>query len=278
MKIDVQLDGRPEKAAARARELAELGVDGLFTFRGSARRVPPAGIRRRGGRRRPHDERRDRVAAQSDAPRAHRVRPADAQPRPLPLGRLYRSGPHIEKRYGAEWSRPAARMREIVLAFEGDLRCVEGNSRLRFEGEFTTHTLMPPTSTPDPTVRSAADLSRRARTGDDAQPPPRLQTGLLVMPFNSVRHYREARCGDREGLDRAGRHAADLAIYPQVIVGTGRTPDELAAASRGVRSRSPSTDPRPPTAPSSTSRAGGTCNPSSTPYPRSRRCTPRWRS
>ena len=34
MKIDVQLDGRPEKAAARARELAELGVDGLFTFEG----------------------------------------------------------------------------------------------------------------------------------------------------------------------------------------------------------------------------------------------------
>ncbi|NKS51255.1 LLM class F420-dependent oxidoreductase, partial [Rhodococcus hoagii] len=34
MKIDVQLDGRPEKAAARARELAELAVDGLFTFEG----------------------------------------------------------------------------------------------------------------------------------------------------------------------------------------------------------------------------------------------------
>ncbi len=60
--------------------------------------------------------------------------------------------------------------------------------------------------------------------------------GLLVMPFKSVRHYRERTLpAIEEGLDRAGRHAADLAIYPQVIVGTGRTPDELAAASRGVR-------------------------------------------
>ena len=35
MKVDVQLDGRPEDAAARARELVALGADGLFTFEGA---------------------------------------------------------------------------------------------------------------------------------------------------------------------------------------------------------------------------------------------------
>src|SRR5918911_575070 len=32
--LDVQLDARPDEAAARARELVGAGVDGLFTFEG----------------------------------------------------------------------------------------------------------------------------------------------------------------------------------------------------------------------------------------------------
>ena len=34
MLLDVQLDGRPDEAAARARELVGAGVAGLFTFEG----------------------------------------------------------------------------------------------------------------------------------------------------------------------------------------------------------------------------------------------------
>ncbi|WP_196780907.1 hypothetical protein [Nocardioides sambongensis] len=34
MKLDLQLDGRPDEALARARELTEAGADGLFTFEG----------------------------------------------------------------------------------------------------------------------------------------------------------------------------------------------------------------------------------------------------
>lgn len=60
--------------------------------------------------------------------------------------------------------------------------------------------------------------------------------GLLVMPFHSVRHFRERtlRAVD-DGLSRAGRTRDDLDIVPQVIAATGRTDEELAAATAGVR-------------------------------------------
>ncbi|GBF14275.1 phthiodiolone/phenolphthiodiolone dimycocerosates ketoreductase [Rhodococcus sp. Br-6] len=237
MKIDVQLDGRPQKAAARARELAELGVDGLFTFEG------------------PHDVFLPLVSAAGAVDVDLMTNVAIALPRsPMHLAHTaydlqtlsrgrFRLGlgsqirPHIEKRYGAEWSRPAARMREIVLAVKAIFDAWEGNSRLRFEGEFTTHTLMPPTFDPGPNPYGPPPICLGALGPVMTRTAAEVADGLLVMPFNSVRHYRERTLpAIEEGLDRAGRHAADLAIYPQVIVGTGRTPDELAAASRGVRS------------------------------------------
>ena len=58
--------------------------------------------------------------------------------------------PHIEKRYGATWSPPAARMREIVLAVKAILTSWQDGTRLDFRGEHTQHTLMPPTFVPGP--------------------------------------------------------------------------------------------------------------------------------
>ena len=76
--------------------------------------------------------------------------------------------PHIEKRYGATWSPPAARMREIVLAVKAILGSWQDGTPLHFQGEFTRHTLMPPTFVPGPNPYGvAAGAARRARPGDD---------------------------------------------------------------------------------------------------------------
>ncbi|WP_430331162.1 TIGR03617 family F420-dependent LLM class oxidoreductase [Rhodococcus sp. ACT016] len=236
MRIDVQLDGRPENAAQRARELVDLGVDGLFTFEG------------------PHDVFLPLVAAAATVDVDLMTNVAIALPRsPMHLAHTaydlqtlsrgrFRLGlgsqirPHIEKRYGAQWSRPAARMRETVLAIKAIFDAWEGNSRLRFEGEFTTHTLMPPTFDPGPNPYGPPPICLGALGPVMTRTAAEVADGLLVMPFNSVRHFRERTLpAVEEGLARGGRTATDLAIYPQVIVGVGRTPEELAAASRGVR-------------------------------------------
>jgi probable F420-dependent oxidoreductase len=61
--------------------------------------------------------------------------------------------------------------------------------------------------------------------------------GLLVMPFHSHRHFRDRTLpAVAEGLERAGRSADEFGIFPQAILAMGRTPEEQAAATTGVRS------------------------------------------
>ena len=52
--------------------------------------------------------------------------------------------PHITKRFSMEWSRPAARMREMILATRTIWDAWETGERLNFRGEFYQHTLMTP--------------------------------------------------------------------------------------------------------------------------------------
>src|SRR3954462_1184960 len=57
--------------------------------------------------------------------------------------------PHITKRYSMEWSHPAPRMREFVLAIRAIWEAWATGGRLDFRGDFYTHTLMTPFFTPD---------------------------------------------------------------------------------------------------------------------------------
>ena len=58
--------------------------------------------------------------------------------------------PHIEKRFSQTWSRPAARMREFVLAIRAIWRTWYEGEPLQFRGEFYTHTIMTPFFNPGP--------------------------------------------------------------------------------------------------------------------------------
>jgi probable F420-dependent oxidoreductase len=58
--------------------------------------------------------------------------------------------PHIESRFSMPWSKPAARLREMVLAIRAIFARWEGQAELRFEGEFYRHTLMIPAFDPGP--------------------------------------------------------------------------------------------------------------------------------
>jgi probable F420-dependent oxidoreductase len=61
--------------------------------------------------------------------------------------------------------------------------------------------------------------------------------GLLVMPFNSARHFAERTMpAVLDGLRRADRSMADFRIVAQAMVAVGRTEADLAAAIDGVAS------------------------------------------
>lgn len=236
MRLDIQLDARPDHVVDRARELASTGVDGLFTFEG------------------PHDVFLPLTLAAAVVQTDLMTNVAIAIPRsPMHLAHTaydlqllskgrFRLGlgsqiqPHIEKRYGATWSRPAARMREAVLAVKAILTSWQDGSRLDFHGEFTRHTLMPPMFVPGPNPYGAPPVLLGALGPVMTRTAAEVADGLLVMPFNSERHFRERTMrAVTEGLERAGRTLDDLEIVPQVIVAMGRTEAEMAAAEAGVR-------------------------------------------
>ncbi|ANH39283.1 methylenetetrahydromethanopterin reductase [Nocardioides dokdonensis FR1436] len=234
MLLDVQLDARPDAVAERARQLTGAGVDGLFTFEG------------------PHDVFLPLAVASQAVETDLMTNVAIAMPRsPMHLANAawdlqlmsrgrFRLGlgsqikVHVEKRYGATWSPPAARMREIVLAVKAILTSWQDGTRLDFVGEHTRHTLMPPTFVPGPNPYGAPPVLLGALGPLMTRTAAEVADGLLVMPFHSHRHVRQRTLAAvSEGLATAGR--TEVAIYPQAITAMGRTPEEQAAADAGVR-------------------------------------------
>jgi probable F420-dependent oxidoreductase len=232
--LDLQLDARPDTAADRGRDLVAAGAAGLFTFEG------------------PHDVFLPLAATAGVVETDLMTNVAIAMPRsPVHLAHAawdlqlmskgrFRLGlgsqirVHVEKRYGATWSPPAARMREIVLAVKAILTSWQDGTRLDFRGEHTRHTLMPPTFVPGPNPYGAPPVLLGALGPVMTRTAAEVADGLLVMPFHSHRHFRERTLpAVAEGLELAGRDACP--IYPQAICAMGDTPEAVAEAAVGVR-------------------------------------------
>lgn len=148
----------------------------------------------------------------------------------LGLGTQIRT--QIEKRFGTDFDRPVARMRELVGALRAIFDTWSTGERLNFQGEFYRHTLMTPTFspraefTPPPIFVGALGPLLTRMTAEVAD-------GLLVMPFGSKRFLREVTMPNVDkGLAAAGRSRDELAVVPEIIVSVADTdPDHTAARS-----------------------------------------------
>ena len=223
--------------AQSARDLVATGVDGLFTFEGQhdpffplvmAAEVTDA-------------ELMTNVAIAFTRSPMHLANAAyDLQVLTkgrfrLGLGSQVRA--QIEKRFGVPWSRPAARMRETVLAIKAIFAAWEGLAPLDFRGEFTTHTLMTPNFNPGPNPFGPPPVHVGALGPRMTEIAAEVADGILVMPFNSARHLQERTMPAVErGLAVGNRSADEVEIVCEVIVATGRTDDELAVAARAAKS------------------------------------------
>lgn len=237
MKVHLQVDGSPVNAAASAAEIAATGADGLFTFEGQ------------------HDVFFPLILAAGTTGLDLMTNVAIAPPRsPLHLAhaaydlQLYSGGrfrlglgsqvkAHIEKRYGGVWERPAARMAETIGAIKAIFATWEGHGRLDFRGEFYTHTIMAPNFNPGPNPFAPPPVLLGALGPVMTRTAAQVADGLLVMPFNSGRHFAERTLpAVGEGLRRSGRSAEDFEIIVQAMVAVGRDEADLTAAIDGVAS------------------------------------------
>ncbi len=144
--------------------------------------------------------------------------------------------PHIEKRYSMPWSKPAARMRELVLAIRAIWRSWAEGERLAFRGEFYRHTLMTPMFDPgpnpygNPKIFVAAVGERMTAVAGE------VADGMLVHGFTTERYLREVTMPALErGLAASGRRRSDIQTsYPGMVV-TGPDERSFDAARRAVK-------------------------------------------
>lgn len=144
--------------------------------------------------------------------------------------------PHIEKRYSMPWSHPAARMREYVLAMRAIWSSWNDETRLRFRGQFYTHTLMTPFFNPGPNPYGPPKVLLAAVGELMTEVAGEVCDGLLVHPFTTERYLREVTLPalDR-GLSKAGRQRRDFTISYSGLIATGATDRELSEAKDAVR-------------------------------------------
>ena len=220
MKILTALFG-PTDAVERARALREAGAAGVFTFEG------------------PHDVFAPLTLAATVGGLDLMTNVAIAFPRnpiqlahqaydhqllsggrfTLGLGTQIRT--QIEKRYGAQFDRPVARMRELVRALRAIFASWQDGEKLDFRGEFYRHTLMTPTFNPGPNPFGPPPIYVGALGPQLTRAAAETADGLLVMPFSSARSLAEATMpAVRAGLASSGR--SDFEVVPEVIVSAGQ--------------------------------------------------------
>jgi probable F420-dependent oxidoreductase len=237
LKVDVQLSDAVFDAAERARAIEEIGVDGAFTFENShdlflpiAAAAPACSL-----------DLYTNVAIAFPRSPMHLAHTAwDLQKLcegrfGLGLGSQVKA--HVEKRFGSRWGKPVAQMREWVLAIRAILEHWQEGKPLHFEGEHTRHTLMTPAFNPGPNPYGLPKILVGALGPKMNEMAAEVADGILVMPFNSGLHMTERTVPAIErGLAAAGRTWDDVEITVEVIVGAGRTDEELqqALAIKGI--------------------------------------------
>ena len=231
VKIDTMLAGL-EDAPAHARRLEQLGVDGAFTFEG------------------PHDVFTPLIVAAGAtstlelgtnvaiafprnpvqlAHQAHDLQLLSHGRFTLGLGSQIRA--QVEKRYGAAFDRPIARMRELVGALHAIFATWETGERLAFHGEFWSHTLMPPLFNPGPNPYGRPPLALGGLGPQMLRLAAEIADGVLVMPFNTASHFlTRSLPAIEEGLARGNRARSSLTVTGEVIVCCGRNEEEIETA------------------------------------------------
>lgn len=138
--------------------------------------------------------------------------------------------PHITKRFSQEWSSPAARMREFVLAMRAIWACWYEGEPLAFRGDFYTHTLMTPMFTPTNNAYGPPRVVVAAVGPKMTEVVGEVADGMLIHAFTTERYLREVTMPRIEaGLATSGRERSALELcYPAFVV-TGQDEREWAA-------------------------------------------------
>jgi probable F420-dependent oxidoreductase len=144
--------------------------------------------------------------------------------------------PHITKRFSMEWSHPAARMREFVLAMRAIWDCWHSGTKLDFRGDFYTHTLMTPFFNPGPSEFGAPKVFLAGVGELMTEVAGEACDGFICHGFTTERYLREVTLPALErGRAKAGKTMEGFQIIGPSFVVTGATEEDMGKAVAGTR-------------------------------------------
>lgn len=152
----------------------------------------------------------------------------------LGLGTQVRA--HIERRFGAEWGRPAARVREYIQCVRAIWNTFQHDATPEFEGEFYRFQLMNPFFNPGPIAHPEIRIFLAGVNPTILRAAGEVADGVHVHPFHSVRYLKEVmRPAVDQGARTRGKTVEDLELYAPIFVVTGFTQEETAGREQFVR-------------------------------------------
>lgn len=240
MRVDAALETtRLMEVPDIARRLESLGYDGVFTFEGPHEPFLALMLAAE------HTTRIELTTAvaiafarnpMTTANIAYDIQLASGGRMVLGLGSQIK--PHIERRYSMEWSRPAARMREFVLALRAIFDSWQTGAPLDFQGDFYRHTLMTPMFNPGPCpqgppriVLAGVGPKMTAIAGEVAD-------GFIVHPFSTPEFMRATTLPAIDsGLALSGRTRESFEIAFPAMTAVGNTDAEIHNEREALRMR-----------------------------------------
>ena len=144
--------------------------------------------------------------------------------------------PHIVNRYSSQWTRPAARMHEMVRAIRAIWDSWQNGTALSFEGEFYRHTLMTPAFDPGPNPHGTARIFLAGVQPRMTEVAGEVADGFLAHPFATRKSLADVVLPALErGRKRAGRDSEPFEVTAVSLVVTGESEEQLAATREVVR-------------------------------------------
>ncbi len=147
--------------------------------------------------------------------------------------------PHITKRFSMEWSHPAPRMREMIMAIRAIWDTWENGTPLAFRGDYYTHTLMTPFFTPERADLAGFGVPKIFLAGVGelmTEVAGEVCDGFLCHGFTTEKYLREVTIPAlARGRAKVGKTLDGFEIVGPSFVVTGNTEDEMAAAITGTR-------------------------------------------
>ncbi len=144
--------------------------------------------------------------------------------------------PHIQKRFSQTWSKPAKRMREIVLALKAIFARWEGQAELDFRGEFYQHTLMIPAFDPGPNPFGPPPIYTAGFGPLMTQVAGEVADGFFGHPFNTRKSLLEnVMPAIERGLEKSGRQRADLDLIFATMVVTADSEEDFERVQLAAR-------------------------------------------